>query len=177
MANADLHSLHPARHSRNAICIGCGSSRALNGLHSPRSNEVPFPTTRLASPRFATTMPHLPLASSPSPTTPSFPTSVSHLAVRQAPQLPQLNTKFPVPQHPILTPSGRTLAIGGKVQNISGDSLAPVLMFWPDNEPLPEPGQVRPALLSNLHVRRHFWLLHFGGSCTDASLIHSNLLS
>ncbi|KAH8103227.1 hypothetical protein DFH11DRAFT_1866285 [Phellopilus nigrolimitatus] len=54
------------------------------------------------------------------------------------------------PQHPLLTPSGRALAVGGKVLNVSVDSLAPCIMFWPDNEALPEPGQ---AGLANVHVR------------------------
>lgn len=161
MANADLNCPNPARHSRNAICIGCGSSRALNGLQSPRSNEVPFPSTRLASPRFASTMHHQPLASSPSPTAISFPNSVSQLAARQLQQTQHLTAKLPAPQHPILTPSGRLIAIGGKVQNISSDPLTPTLMFWPDNEPLPEPGQIRPANLSNVHVRPTFLLASF----------------
>ena len=44
----------------------------------------------------------------------------------------------------LLTPSGRKFAVGGRVQNISRDELNPILMFWPDNEPLPMPNQVRP---------------------------------
>ncbi|KAH8112578.1 hypothetical protein DFH11DRAFT_1857827, partial [Phellopilus nigrolimitatus] len=52
------------------------------------------------------------------------------------------------PQHPLLTPSGRALAVGGKVLNVSVDSLAPCIMFWPDNEALPEPGQ---GGLANVH--------------------------
>ncbi|KAF8512102.1 hypothetical protein BU17DRAFT_96634 [Hysterangium stoloniferum] len=48
----------------------------------------------------------------------------------------------------ILTPSGRAFSIGGKVQNVSSDPLTPCVMYWPDNEPLPEPGQIRP--LSNI---------------------------
>jgi hypothetical protein len=49
-----------------------------------------------------------------------------------------------VPQH-ILTPSGRAFSQGGRVQNISSGTLPPCIMFWPDNEPLPELGQVRPS--------------------------------
>lgn len=45
---------------------------------------------------------------------------------------------------PVLTPSGRTIAQGGRVQNISRDGLNPMMMFWPDNEPLPETCQIRP---------------------------------
>lgn len=44
----------------------------------------------------------------------------------------------------ILTPSGRTFAVGGRVRNISNDDMNPVFMFWPDNEPLPETTQIRP---------------------------------
>ncbi|KDQ17103.1 hypothetical protein BOTBODRAFT_225037 [Botryobasidium botryosum FD-172 SS1] len=46
----------------------------------------------------------------------------------------------------ILTPSGRALAIGGRVRNVSQSDHNPVMIFWPDNEPLPEAGQIRPAL-------------------------------
>lgn len=54
--------------------------------------------------------------------------------------------------HPILTPSGRALAVGGKVQNISTDPLTPCILYWPDNEPLPEQGQIRPSGMINVHV-------------------------
>ncbi|KAJ6482865.1 hypothetical protein C8R47DRAFT_574852 [Mycena vitilis] len=47
--------------------------------------------------------------------------------------------------HPLLTPSGRAFAVGGKVQNISSDPLSPCIMYWPDNEPFPEQGQIRPS--------------------------------
>jgi hypothetical protein len=60
-------------------------------------------------------------------------------------------------QHPILTPSGRALAVGGKVQSITNDPMNPIFMFWPDNEPLPEPGQIRPAYLANIHVSCHIF--------------------
>ncbi|ESK84228.1 hypothetical protein Moror_11080 [Moniliophthora roreri MCA 2997] len=49
--------------------------------------------------------------------------------------------------HPLLTPSGRAFAIGGRVQNISSDPLSPCIMYWPDNEPFPEQGQIRPGNL------------------------------
>ncbi|CCM03229.1 uncharacterized protein FIBRA_05354 [Fibroporia radiculosa] len=47
--------------------------------------------------------------------------------------------------YPLLTPSGRALSVGGRVQNVSGDPLSPCIMYWPDNEPLPEQGQIRPS--------------------------------
>ncbi|KAL5520499.1 hypothetical protein ACEPAG_9723 [Sanghuangporus baumii] len=69
-------------------------------------------------------------------------------------QEPLLKTQFQsqaqAQTHPLLTPSGRAFAVGGEVQNISPDPLAPCVMFWPDNEPFPEPGQIRPASLSNV---------------------------
>ncbi|KAJ7860571.1 hypothetical protein B0H14DRAFT_2441954 [Mycena olivaceomarginata] len=61
-----------------------------------------------------------------------------------------------VSPHPHLTPSGRALARGGKVQNVSSDPLSQCIMYWPDNEPFPEQGQIRPTLpcdLSNLPIR------------------------
>ncbi|PPQ90294.1 LOW QUALITY PROTEIN: hypothetical protein CVT25_013119 [Psilocybe cyanescens] len=53
-------------------------------------------------------------------------------------------TNPPKSTHPLLTPSGRAFAVGGKVQNISSDPLSPCIMYWPDNEPFPEQGQIRP---------------------------------
>ncbi|KAJ7710858.1 hypothetical protein B0H17DRAFT_1123948 [Mycena rosella] len=52
--------------------------------------------------------------------------------------------------HPLLTPSGRAFASGGKVQNISSDPLSPCIMYWPDNEPFPEQGQIRPSGLMSV---------------------------
>ena len=49
------------------------------------------------------------------------------------------------PAHPILTPSGRSFSRGGRVQNVSSDPLVPCVMYWPDNEALPERGQIRPS--------------------------------
>jgi hypothetical protein len=45
----------------------------------------------------------------------------------------------------ILTPSGRAFSIGGRVQDVSSDPLYSCFLFWPDNEPLPELGQIRPS--------------------------------
>lgn len=49
------------------------------------------------------------------------------------------------PSHPLLTPSGRAFAVGGRVQNVSSDPLNPCIMYWPDNEPFPEQSQIRPS--------------------------------
>ncbi|KAJ7919959.1 hypothetical protein B0H13DRAFT_1524632, partial [Mycena leptocephala] len=45
---------------------------------------------------------------------------------------------------PLLTPSGRAFDGGGNIRNISSDPLAPCIMYWPDNEPFPEQGQIKP---------------------------------
>jgi hypothetical protein len=55
--------------------------------------------------------------------------------------------------YPLLTPSGRAFAAGGRVQNISRDPMVPCIMYWPENEPLPEAGQMRPASLTGMPVR------------------------
>ncbi|KAJ7827205.1 hypothetical protein B0H13DRAFT_1657081 [Mycena leptocephala] len=54
------------------------------------------------------------------------------------------------PAHPLLTPSGRAFASGGKVKNISRDPWSPCMIYWPDNEVLPEQGQIRPSGATNL---------------------------
>ncbi|KAK0236889.1 hypothetical protein EDD85DRAFT_835318 [Armillaria nabsnona] len=110
---------------RNLACIGCGC---------PRSNPAPLyqatpppPSSRpMPSPRF---QPPPPVSPAYSPQSPAFPPS------------PQPSKSV----HPLLTPSGRAFAVGGKVQNISSDPLSPCIMYWPDNEPFPEQGQIRPS--------------------------------
>ncbi|KAK7029813.1 RanBP2-type domain-containing protein [Favolaschia claudopus] len=73
----------------------------------------------------------------PPPLSPSTSASASQ---QQQPHLPP-----PTHAHPLLTPSGRAFAVGGKVQNISSDPLSPCIMYWPDNEPFPDQGQIRPS--------------------------------
>ncbi|THH30261.1 hypothetical protein EUX98_g3919 [Antrodiella citrinella] len=73
----------------------------------------------------------------------------THLANRpnhgsSSPQSINIGSKPPVPQYPILTPSGAALSAGGRVRNVSTDPLNPCIMYWPDNEPGPEQGQIRP---------------------------------
>ncbi|KAG8903094.1 hypothetical protein FRC01_009335, partial [Tulasnella sp. 417] len=46
----------------------------------------------------------------------------------------------------ILAPSGLRLSQGGRVRNVCPDASNPILMFWPDNEPLPVLSQCRPPL-------------------------------
>ncbi|KAL0952355.1 hypothetical protein HGRIS_006635 [Hohenbuehelia grisea] len=70
-----------------------------------------------------------------------------HIQTR-TPPTPGFNTlpKSPAAAaQPLLTPSGRAFAVGGKVQNVSSDPMMPCIMYWPDNEPFPEQGQIRPS--------------------------------
>ncbi|KAI0255413.1 hypothetical protein BJV78DRAFT_1175138 [Lactifluus subvellereus] len=113
-------SAHCAAHNfgRNFSCIGCGSPR-LSSLHGPfpRASLTTINSSLVPSPRFVGT-PEL-----------EMPASLSH-------RIPH-----------ILTPSGRAFSVGGRVQDLSSDPLAPCILFWPDNEPLPEQGQIRPSSL------------------------------
>lgn len=116
---------HPSL-SRNLSCIGCGSHRSPS---SPTRPPIP-------SPRFST---HPPPVSTPPPPPP--PHDSQNIALQKS-----------SPHHPLLTPSGRAFAVGGKVQNISSDPLNPCIMFWPDNEPFPDQGQIRPSGLVGISV-------------------------
>ncbi|KAF8885663.1 hypothetical protein BD779DRAFT_1673618 [Infundibulicybe gibba] len=120
------------------------------------------PTRAMASPRFASAAAGYGYPPSPAPGAgPFFPHSTHALntplqhSVNSTPSPPTLN---PVPDlanmppstqakvgPPLLTPSGRAFARGGKVRNISQDPMAPCIMYWPENEPLPEQGQIRPS--------------------------------
>ncbi|KAI0039523.1 hypothetical protein FA95DRAFT_1550342, partial [Auriscalpium vulgare] len=81
-------------------------------------------------------------SSSPTPTTPTTP----------APALPARASPRFAPPH-VLTPSGRAFALGGATRNVSHDPVAPCVVFWPDNEPLPEQGQIRPSVVVGYPVR------------------------
>ncbi|THH03994.1 hypothetical protein EW145_g5842, partial [Phellinidium pouzarii] len=160
MALADVAYYTPSsyRHSRNVICISCAAPRPQNGTHSPGCNNnsslvsaAAAATSRLASPRFAN-MGSSALANANQQAVYMTPMSMSHQQHLVALEQLRLAAKqSPSAQHPLLTPSGRALAVGGKVQNISTDPLAPCIMFWPDNEPLPDVGQIRPAALASVH--------------------------
>ncbi|KAI0296993.1 hypothetical protein B0F90DRAFT_981652 [Multifurca ochricompacta] len=105
---------HPPR--RNFSCIGCGCPRPSKAhAPSPRSSQPHGAnnTTQVPSPRFA----GIPES--------QMPASLSH-------RIPH-----------ILTPSGRAFSVGGRVQDVSSDPLLPCILFWPDNEPFPEQGQIR----------------------------------
>ncbi|KAH8084915.1 hypothetical protein BXZ70DRAFT_957481 [Cristinia sonorae] len=143
---------HCAAHNfgRNVGCIKCGTPRASNGAH-PGSGHHSIRTSPppQISPRFIN---H-----------PSISDDVGNMLEHRLPpqhvmrtQLPPVNnqgpsaqslnvgSRAPAPQYPILTPSGSALSAGGRVRNVSNDPLSPCILYWPDNEPLPEPGQVRP---------------------------------
>ncbi|KAF8990246.1 hypothetical protein BDQ17DRAFT_387893 [Cyathus striatus] len=109
---------------RNISCIGCGISRS-NTVVMPSHN--PSGSRGGPSPRFTGVV--LPGHQQQSYSSAS---------------LPQ-NTVGARPSHPLLTPSGRNFASGGRVQNISSDPMNPCIMYWPDNEPFPDQGQIRPC--------------------------------
>lgn len=105
-----------------------------------------------ASPRFATPVsgfhpfgalrpapPPMPLRSATDPSPVS-----QHARLPPVQHAPPGGAKPASSPYPLLTPSGRALSIGGRVQNISRDPLVPCIMYWPDNEPIPDQGQMRP---------------------------------
>lgn len=142
-------------HRRNLSCIGCGCPKSSSQQHQQQQQPqqlfysspsvAPRPA---ASPRFATS------------TTPPSATSPIRAAGPLNSYLPQPRPMGyqphlsgpPKTAHPLLTPSGRAFAVGGRVQNISTDPLSPCIMYWPDNEPFPEQGQIRPGNLAGVAV-------------------------
>ncbi|KAI0830201.1 hypothetical protein BC628DRAFT_1416512 [Trametes gibbosa] len=141
---------------RNLSCIVCGRQRgggppalSINTVH-PATISVANPSPRFAS-RYnglSGGEPPSPLVSLPSPASVSgFPfVGARGAAAGQVPRQ-MMASKGPAAaaaQYPPLTPSGRALSVGGRVRNISRDALAPCVMYWPDNEPLPETCQLRP---------------------------------
>lgn len=130
-------------HRRNLACIGCGCPRSGGGTASSEQQQLYPPPRTTSSPRFTSVPPQ---------------SSVPHVSPQPSPcnYLQSQHTPLPPPTqrsaHPLLTPSGRAFAIGGKVQNISSDPLSPCIMYWPDNEPIPEQGQIRPSGLVGVAV-------------------------
>lgn len=152
-------------HRRNLSCIGCGSPRSPTSSASSLSLSTSRPS--LASPRFTTAPSASASASAPVSTTTTTTTYYSSgglIPPQPSPPLSAPTTSSPPlsvsnnvtnnkSPHPLLTPSGRAFAVGGKVQNISSDPLNPCIMYWPDNEPFPEQGQIRPSGLVGIPVR------------------------
>jgi len=141
-------------HRRNLACRGCGCPRSENqpSTTMQRQGSCGPPVSRLpASPRFVNPPGHSPISQSPlSPplATPLYTSNVSHnMRHGSTPQPSVIGAKPSSPTHPLLTPSGRSFAVGGKVQNVSSDPMSPCIMYWPDNEPFPEQGQIRPSNL------------------------------
>ncbi|KAF8731220.1 hypothetical protein AX14_005034 [Amanita brunnescens Koide BX004] len=129
---------------RNLVCIGCGCPRTNNSvtpLQYPILNQPGVRT--VLSPRFVSQTGY-----SPQPS-PGYPYPNSPSCATPSPRTP-LGT-LQKPSQPLLTPSGRAFAIGGRVRNISNDPLSPCIMYWPDNEALPEQGQIRPGGLTGLN--------------------------
>lgn len=134
---------------------GCRCFRPGKDASLLLQNRQQFTTDSTASPRFAS----FPGQLAPLPTfqQPVYDKQARLASYSFLPQSTQRNQNFPsspgplVKQaHPLLTPSGRAFAIGGRVRNISNDPLSPCIMYWPDNEPLPEQGQIRPGNLAGL---------------------------
>ncbi|KAJ8580994.1 hypothetical protein M405DRAFT_833260, partial [Rhizopogon salebrosus TDB-379] len=138
---------------RNLACRGCGCPRSdSQPATMQRQGSCGPPALRLpASPRFVNSLGHPPMSQSPLsppvalPTYPNVGHNVRHGSV---PQPSMTGAKPSSPTHPLLTPSGRSFAVGGKVQNVSSDPLSPCIMYWPDNETFPEQGQIRPSTLT-----------------------------
>jgi hypothetical protein len=138
--------------SRNLACIGCGCPRSGHGGTSPRYQGSSASTRLLSSPRFVASSGFqtsfgqscTPPPSSSMPfTVPSYPTQFLQ---------PSVISKAQTHSLPLLSPSGRAFAVGGKVRNVSSDPLSPCIMYWPDNEALPSQGQIRPSSLAGVPV-------------------------
>lgn len=154
------HSPCAILHRRNISCIGCGcpksapisGSQQINQPHQFYSSSTNPMSRASASPRFS----NLPnrtfsVRTGLSVNQPAYSTTVSQS------QPPRMECQHevsgpPKSAHPLLTPSGRAFAVGGKVQNVSSDPLSPCIMYWPDNESFPEQGQIRPGSLVGVLV-------------------------
>lgn len=165
-------------HRRNLACIGCGCPRPGHRTPSPNSptSNMQQPNRLPSSPRFisppnsrintAVNFSNRPSPMSPmrSPNTFNFaPQGSSPLSQGPSPSISQhphpSAGKPSSPVHHLLTPSGRSFSVGGKVQNISTDPLLPCVMYWPDNEAFPEQGQLRPSIVAGVPVCRSQILL------------------
>ncbi|CUA73497.1 hypothetical protein RSOLAG22IIIB_10840 [Rhizoctonia solani] len=120
-----LHGSFPE--ARDMICIACGNPHLDIGMLvlNPSTNYDRYFDQRAS----------LPLGPLP-------PRRFDSIATcgKQPPRLPS-----------ILTPSGRMLACRGRIQDISPVPAAPLIMFWPDNEPLPQASQIRPPFSPGSH--------------------------
>ncbi|KAG9311017.1 hypothetical protein JVU11DRAFT_8913 [Chiua virens] len=135
---------------RNLACRGCGCPRSESQVSAMNRQALGMSSARLpTSPRFANSA-GTTLYTGPSiPNSSHYPT-MQHGARYSLAVQPGAGAKPASPSHPLLTPSGRSFSVGGKVHNISNDPAAPCIMYWPDNEPLPEQGQIRPSNLAGV---------------------------
>ena len=158
-------------HRRNLACIGCGCPRPGHRTPSPNSqhsvmqpsNRLPL-SPRFISPPYSRINNSVNLSSHHSSLSPMSPNTFNFAppgssALSQGGSSPPISQhhhssagKPPSPVHHLLTPSGRSFSVGGKVQNISTDPLSPCVMYWPDNESFPEQGQIRPSLVTGVPV-------------------------
>ncbi|KAH9921099.1 uncharacterized protein B0H18DRAFT_956717 [Fomitopsis serialis] len=148
---------------RNNTCIGCGHQRHPI-ISSPADHIRIMSTPSYLAPPMARLSPRF--AASAGYSTPSIYTDFSHGPASPAARLRTqsspgaLSNGSPLmPPSPLgLPPSpgpGRHAADGhdgadvdgppGVQPNVSNDPLSPCIMYWPDNEPLPEQGQIRPS--------------------------------
>jgi hypothetical protein len=169
-------------HRRNLSCIGCGcpkstptpgqqqQSQQPQQLYSSSNSPMPRPA---ASPRFSNPPSRTP------PVRPGLPANQPGYSNTFSQPQPSRSMGYqpqvsgpPKTAHPLLTPSGRAFAIGGRVQNISSDPLSPCIMYWPDNEPFPEQCQIRPSNLAGIPVRSHVSDFLFCTHCARPAAAH-----
>jgi hypothetical protein len=130
---------------RNAACFNCRNPRVRNGPVA----DMYSPAPRLPiSPRFAAGPSSSPAFGMPA----AFNGGSRQPPVARA-TFPPPARQPPAPTYSVLTPSGRTFAQGGKVQNISSDPHNVIFLFWPANEPPPQQSQLRPPLVNHSNVR------------------------
>lgn len=159
-------------HRRNLACIGCGCPRPGQRTPSPnsqtsimqQSNRLPS-SPRFISPPNSRINTSVNFSSHQSSMSPMHSPSTFNFTPQGSSPLSQGGPSLSVSQHPhssagkppspvhhLLTPSGRSFSVGGKVQNISTDPLSPCVMYWPDNEAFPEQGQIRPSIVMGVPV-------------------------
>jgi len=159
--HATIHGNNNSNNGKDATAAALNTLQGLPGVGTVgASNGVPLlipttiagsgnspmaPSTLPGQTGFSTLQQQVPPLQQPQPQqTPTLQTLTQHLAVATPPIVP---AQYTLPS--LLTPSGRQIAQGGSVRNVSVDDNNPIFMFWPDNEPLPDLGQCRPNGLLN----------------------------
>ena len=131
------------------------SPRFAHAPHEERARRPLPPLPPLATVNATAGRYSLPGSRNPSParSTPQSPSQMQSQSQLQLQSPTVLGARPHAPTYPLLTPSGHALSAGGRVRNISTDPTAPCIMYWPDNEPLPERGQIRPSGSAVIQVR------------------------